>query len=228
MPSPSVSAAISWAFDTFRRNALAFIALAGVVVAISLAQQFVSGPLNAVVEQCLLVTEPADADACAATLTVSAFGSAILGLLLFVLTFLATIGVYRAAIRSTQGQLPSFADMLTGQYLGKYVLVTLAQLGLIIVGLLACIVPGLLVGFFVQLAHYYVLDKGYGVGEALKASFHAIARNVLPAIVMTIFALIVLMLGTVFFGIFTLVTLPFMALFVAHLYRQFNDEPIAA
>jgi uncharacterized membrane protein len=227
MPRPSVSHAISWAFDTFRRNAVAFIALAGVVVAISLAQQFVTGPLNDVVEQCLLVTEPADADACAATLTFSAFSSGLLGLALFVLTFLATIGVYRAAIRSTQGHLPSFADMLTGQYLGKYVLVTLAQLGLIVLGLLACIVPGLIAGFFVQLAHYYVLDKGYGVGEALKASVNAIARNVMPAIVMSVFALIVLLLGTVFFGILTLVTLPFMALFVANLYRQFNDEPIA-
>lgn len=228
MPRPSVGAAISWAFETFRRNALAFIALAAVVVAISFAQQMVSGPLNAAIEQCLAVTDVTSGQSCAEVVTPAVAGSALLGVVLFVLTFLATIGVYRAALRATQGQLPSFADMLTGQYLGKYVLVTIAQMGLIVVGLLACIVPGILAGFFLQLAQYYVLDKGYGVGEALKASMTAVARNVLPALVMTAFALIVLLLGSMLFGVLTLVTLPFTALFIAHLYRQFNGEPIAS
>jgi uncharacterized membrane protein len=228
MPNPSVGLAISWAFDTFRRNAIAFLALAGVVVAISFAQQVVTAPLNTVIEQCLITTDGATTLECADAMSFTAFASGVLGLLLFVLTFLATIGVYRAALRTTQGHQPSFADMLTGQYLGTYVLVTLAQLGLIILGLLACIVPGLLIGFLVQLAHYYVLDKGYGVSEALKSSINVIMRNVLPALVMTAFALIVIVLGSFFFGLLTLVTLPFTALFMAHLYRQFNGEPIAA
>jgi uncharacterized membrane protein len=227
MPKPSVGLAISWAFDTFRRNALAFLALAGVVVAISFAQQVVTTPLNAVIDQCLVAADVAAVNGCAEALSFTAFMSAVLGLMLFVLTFLATIGVYRAALRTTQGQQPSFADMLTGQYLGTYVLVTLAQLGLIIVGLIAFIIPGLLIGFLVQLAHYYVLDKGYGVGAALKSSITVIMRNVLPGLTIAAFALIVIVLGSFFFGLLTLVTLPFTALFMAHLYRQFNGEPIA-
>lgn len=228
MPKPSVGAAISWAFDAFRRNALAFIALAGVVVAVSFAQQLATAPLNTVIEQCLLVTESTSVDACSDAISATTLASGLLGLALFVVTFVATIGVYRAALRTTQGQLPSLADMLTGQYLGKYVLVTLAQLGLIILGLIACIVPGIIIGFLVQLAHYYVLDKGYGVGAALKASITVVSRNVLPALVMTAFALLVLILGSFLFGLLTLVTLPFTALFMAHLYRQFNGEPVVA
>ena len=228
MPKPSVGVAISWAFDAFRRNALAFIALAGVVVAVSFAQQRATEPLITVIEQCLLVTESTSVNACGDAISATVFGSAVVGLALFVVTFVATIGVYRAALRTTQGQLPSFADMLTGQYLGKYVLVTLAQLGLIILGLIACIVPGIIIGFLVQLAHYYVLDKGYRVGAALKASITVVSRNVLPALVMTAFALLVLILGSFVFGLLTLVTLPFTALFMANLYRQFNGEPVAS
>lgn len=227
MPKPSVGLAISWAFDTLRRNAIAFIALAAVVVAISFAQQIVMEPVNAVIEQCLITSDVVGVDTCSDSISLLSFGSAVLGFLLFLLTFLATIGVYRAALRTTQGHQPSFADMLTGQYVGKYVLVTLAQLGLIITGLLACILPGLLIGFFVQLAQYYVLDKGYGVGAALKSSLTVISQNPLPALVITLFALLVLVLGSVFFGLLTLITLPFTALFTAHLYRQFNGEPIS-
>jgi uncharacterized membrane protein len=38
---------------------------------------------------------------------------------------------------------------------------------------------------------------------------------------------LVQILGGLFFGLLTLVTLPFACLFTAHMYRQFNREPIA-
>ena len=37
---------------------------------------------------------------------------------------------------------------------------------------------------------------------------------------------LVLLLGGLFWGILTLITLPFASLFTAHMYRQFNKEPI--
>jgi uncharacterized membrane protein len=44
---------------------------------------------------------------------------------------------------------------------------------------------------------------------------------------MVIFSLIVTLLGSAFYGILTLVTLPFAALFIVHMYRQFNGETVA-
>jgi uncharacterized membrane protein len=222
----SVGHAFSWAIATFRHNAVPFLALAGVVTLIQFAQQWAVDPVATVLTECFDVESPIDPEICVQTFGSTLRNGIVLGLVFFVLTFLATIGVYRAALRSTRGQSPSFADMLTGENLGAYIRVTLAQLALVLLGLLACIVPGLIAAFFVQLAHYYALDKGYGVQQSLRASFQAIGQHLLPALVMAAVAFGVLLAGTFFFGVLTLLTLPFLALFTANLFRQFNQEPI--
>ncbi len=43
---------------------------------------------------------------------------------------------------------------------------------------------------------------------------------------MTVLNALVLVLGGLFFGILTLLTLPFATLFTAYLYRTFNGEPV--
>ena len=44
---------------------------------------------------------------------------------------------------------------------------------------------------------------------------------------MVLFSILVTLLGSVFYGILTLVTLPFASLFIVHMYRQFNGEVVA-
>ena len=207
MDKPNVGAGLSWAFDTFRRNLVPFLALAAVVMVLELSSQL------------SLRLSSGDVTTAIVALVIS------IGVLL--VTEFATIGVRRAALRTTQGHEPSFADMLTTQYLGRYILFTLAFVALIFVGLALCILPAFFVIFFLQLGPYYVLDKGLGVGDAIKASFNAIRMNIGPAALMTILNVVVILLGSLFFGIATLLTLPFASLFVAHMYRQFNHEPIA-
>ena len=117
--------------------------------------------------------------------------------------------------------------MFTTQYLGRYILYMIVFAILGVLGLILCILPGLLVFFFLQLGPYYILDKGYSVGDAVKASYSAVSKNIGPALIMTIINVLVQILGGLFFGLLTLVTLPFACLFTAHMYRQFNREPIA-
>jgi uncharacterized membrane protein len=52
------------------------------------------------------------------------------------------------------------------------------------------------------------------------------SKNLGPAIVMTLLSTLVLVVGGAFYGILTLVTLPFATLFMAHMYRQFNGEAV--
>ncbi len=206
MDKADVRRGLSWAFDTFRSNAVPFLALAAVVMV----TQFI-----AQVAQQLLSNAGA--------------GSFMLVLLTFVFLLLsafAAIGVDRAALRTTQGKEPSFADMLTTQHLGKYILFVLAYIALTIVGLLLCVIPAFFVIFFLQLGPFFVLDRGAKVGEAIRSSFDAIRMNIGPAAIMTILNIIVSLSGTLFFGVLTLLTLPFTALFTAHMYRQFNHEPV--
>jgi len=155
-----------------------------------------------------------------------AFVLLILTFAFLLLAGFAAIGVDRAALRTTQGHEPSFADMLTTQNLGRYVLFVIAYIALTVLGLILCILPAFFVIFFLQLGPFFVLDKGVGVKTAITSSFEAIRNNIGPAAIMTILNIIVSLSGTLFFGILTLLTLPFTALFTAHMYRQFNKEPV--
>lgn len=224
---PNVGTAISWAFDRFKTHAAAFIGLAAVVTVIQFIQQVGARPLENIIVDCTNPETSGQLNACTASLGLSAMAAILIAIVFGLLAFIAQIGVQRAAIRSTQGVAPTFSEMFTTQYLGRYILFTICYALLAIVGLILCILPGLAVLFLLQLGPYYILDKGYGVVEAMKASFNAVTKNFGPAILMTLFTFLVLLLGGFLYGILTLVTLPFACLFTAHMYRQFNHESIA-
>jgi uncharacterized membrane protein len=222
-----VGAAISWAFDRFKANAAAFVGLAAVVTVIQLVQQVGTRPLQNILVDCTNPDSPGQINACTAAVGISALAAIVIALVFSLLAFIAQIGVQRAAIHSTQGITPSFSEMFTTQNLGKYILYVIAFAVLFVIGLALCILPGLVVLFLLQLGPYYILDKGLGVVDAMKASVNAVTKNIGPAIIMTILNALVSLLGGLFFGILTLVTLPFACLFTAHMYRQFNREPVA-
>jgi uncharacterized membrane protein len=225
-PRADVGKAISWAFDRFKANAAAFVGLAAVVTVIQMVQALSSRPLQNILTDCANPQTGGQLNACTAALGVSAAVAILITLVFSLLAFLAQLGVIRAALRSTQGVTPSFSEMFTTQHLLKFILFVIVYAILFVIGIALCILPGLIVLFVLQLGPYYILDKGYGVGDAIKASFQAVTKNLGPAIVMTIINALVSILGGLFFGIVTLITLPFACLFTAHMYRQFNQEPI--
>ena len=226
-PRVDVGAAVSWAFDRFKANAAAFVGLAAVVTVIQLVQQVGTRPLQNILVDCSNPDSPGQINACTAAVGLSAIAAIVIALVFSLLALIAQIGVQRAAIRSTQGITPNFSEMFTTQYLGRYILFVIAFAILFVVGLALCILPGLAVLFLLQLGPYYILDKGMSVGDAMKASVSAVTKNIGPAIIMTLINGLVAILGGMFFGILTLVTLPFACLFTAHMYRQFNREPVA-
>lgn len=227
-PGANVGQAVSWAFDRFKAFPAQFIGLAAVVTVIQFVGQIGSRSLMNVVDDCSGATTQGQVAACTAALGATAFVSIGLSLVLAVIAFLAQIGVQRAAIRSTQGQPPSFSQMLTTEHLGQYLLFYLLFFLACLVGLLACCVGILVVLFLFQLGPYYILDKGVNAIDAFKLSYRAVTKNIGPALIMTILAAVVSILGGVLFGLLTLVTLPFACLFTAHMYRQFNHEAIVA
>lgn len=225
-PAGQVRAALVWAVSTFRRNLLAFVALAAIVTAVQFLQQLSVQPLTDVVNECADPQTPGQQAACTNALATQVFTSGTLTLIFAVLTLVVTVGVIRAAIRATLGQEPGFDALLDGHNLLKYLLFQLAYALLVGFGFLLFVLPGLLVIFFFQLGPYYVLDRGLRVGQAFAASAQVVRRNLPAAFMMTFANAMVLIMGGVFFGLFTLFLLPLASLFTAHLYRQFNDEAV--
>jgi uncharacterized membrane protein len=225
-PRAQVRGAAAWSLRTFRLHLLAFVALAAIVTAVQFLQQLSLRPLNDVVDQCADPQTPGQQAACANSLASQALTSGALTLLFAIVTIIVTVGVIRGALRATRGQLVGFDALFDGTNLGRYLLFQLVYAFLAGFGILLCILPGLLVIFFFQLGPYFVLDRGMGVREALTASAQVIRRNLAAAFLMTVLNALVLVLGGLFFGVLTLLTLPFATLFTAYLYRVFNEEPV--
>ena len=225
-PRTLVRSAALWALGTFRRNLLAFVALAAVVTAVQFLQQISLRPLNDVVDQCADPQTEGQQAACASELATRALTSGALTLVFAIVTVIVTVGVIRAALRSTQGQEPGFDALLDGHNLGRYLGFQLLYAMMAGLGILLCVIPGLLVIFFFQLGPYFVLDRGMRIGEAFTASARLIRQNLPAAFLMTVVNALVLLLGGLVYGILTLVTLPLATLYAAYLYRRFNDDPV--
>ena len=128
---------------------------------------------------------------------------------------LALAGMALSAARNTAARIQShearteadsrvralLTDMLPEAHFGAFALFAVVYSIATIVGLGLCIVPGLLVFFFLQLGPYYILDKGLSVGDAFKASYAAVSRNIGPALIMTIINVLVQILGGLFYEI---------------------------
>lgn len=229
-----VGVAVSWAFEKFKQYAPILIGLAAAVFVIRLIQQLLAntftnmfaGDCNptVVTDGGTVITTTGCATGVVAGLTAAIVSAIIFG----ILAWIATIGIYRAALRTSDGEVPAFSDLTTGKNLGKYLIVAIIFGLLAFVGLALCIVPGLLVIFFLQFAPLYALDKGQGVGQAFSSSLNAVKQAPVPVLLTMVVNAIATLLGGFAFGILTLVTLPFAALFTVHVYRQLNKEPIAS
>lgn len=223
---PNVGTAFQWAIRRGREQAASFIALAAVVTVLQFTQLVASGPLQNIMIDCLDPKTDGQVQACQVSLS-NALVPLGLSIVFWLLAILATVGVQRAALRSTWGLQVGFADMLTTLYLGRYLAFMLVFIALVSVGVVLCVIPGLAVAFFLQLGPYYVLDRGLGVRQAIKASASAVRANTGPALILVVVNVLAVLIGGTFYGLPTLITLPLACLFTAHVYRQINGEPVA-
>lgn len=213
--SALVSDAFSWAVARFQQHAGILIALAAVVFALRASQTIVG---NAVVS----ATGGSTAGTAAGFAVV-----AMLGIGFGIAAWLASIGVYRAALRRTQGVTPSFAQLTTGENLGPYVVVAIVLGIAVSIGLLLCLLPGLIAIFLFMFAPFLALDEGMGVGEAFRTSYRMVMENIGTVLVAALINIVATLLGGILWGLFGLVMLPFSALFTAYVYRSLRGQPVA-
>jgi len=230
-----VGNAFSWAIAKFQQHAATFVGLAAVVFVLHALQSIITNVLvNNANNNCANTTITQDgngnvniSNGCTTGLFANLGITLVLSIVFSILIALATIGVYRAAIRRTQGVTPSFDQLTTGENLGAYIAVAIVYFLASAVGLVLCILPGLVVIFLFQFSPFYALDKGQGVGEAFGNSYRAVTANFVPVLLAALVNIVASILSGFLFGLLSLVVLPFASLFTAHVYRQLNHEPIA-
>lgn len=223
--SPDVGRSALWALRAFRSHAVPLMATAAIVPVLGVPQQVATQPLAGYAD-CLLLEVSGSVGACEGLASPATLISVATALGFVVASVLAQFAVIRMALSLVDGRPLSIGSAYslagTAVFMGS-VLLAMAAVGL---GTVLCVVPGLVALFFLQLAPFAALDGQRSVVAALGRSARLVRRNAAPALLLMAIDISAYLLGGLFFGVVTLVTLPFAALVSAHMYRQFNRQPI--
>lgn len=241
-PSPNgvgtidVGTVLSWAVAKYQQHAPILIGLSAVVAVVTFLGNFTITTLQ---DQTLRLDDDGNF-VVRGEFWSGLFGSILLSIALSIVTLLLTIGITRAALKVTRGQAPSFGDLLESTHLVNYIVVAIVVALLTGIGLVLCVLPGLLVMFFMMMAPIHALDTGAGVGDAISRSIDIVKANVVPIIVLVLLSMAVNILASIFgsvggaaVGAFIpavvqALLLPFTTLASAAAYRQGNGEALAA
>ncbi len=152
------------------------------------------------------------------------------------ISLVISLGLIRAALAILDGHTPEIGDLLSTKDLVPYIVASLLVTLLVGVGLVLCIVPGLIAGFLLQFYGYAIVDRRIGASTvapqsdpigAMRASFEITSSNVGSLIVLAILSILLNLVGILLCGVGLLVTLPVTAIAIAYAWRFFTRGPIA-
>ena len=167
-----------------------------------------------------------DGDIGAAGLAGLGFGAIVFTLIMFLLVFLAQAGIIRGALVITQGRRPTLADFFSTSRLGTIILTSL------LVSLVSTIVSftfigSIIVAFFGQFALFFIIDKGLGVIDSIKASVRLVLDNLSTAILLYVLVYLVTAAGAIVLLVGLLVAFPVSMIASAYVYRKLiNEQPV--
>ena len=134
----------------------------------------------------------------------------------------------RAALDVTEGRRLEFGSIFGRVPLGPILLLGLLNAVIVGVGVVLCIIPGLIAAFVLSYSTYFLLDRGMPPVDALKASFDLVKNNVGKALVWAFVAFIVGIVGLCLCGVGFLVTFPIAMIGTAYTYKKLTGQPVAA
>lgn len=237
--TPDIGGGVKWAINKFGQNAGVMIAFAAVILVIQLLGRWASNlaqPTVADINSCDSLDGEAYFD-CLESATSGATAGAIAGfgllslivsVIFWALTMLAMIGLINASLKITRGEKPQFSDLWSPQHFWQYAIVSILYGLGVGFGLLLCLIPGLLAIWAWQFAQYSALNSGPGIFKAFGESWSMVSANKGSAVVTLLVMFIASLVTLVTCGIGALVVAPFQTLFMANMFRQFRQEPVAA
>ena len=160
-------------------------------------------------------------------------GEGVIALLLSIATSVVSLilamGLIRAALRVTDGGTPELSQLTETDQRGPYI-VQAILVGLAIgIGLLVCIIPGLIAAVLFAFAGYAVIDArdGDAVG-AIKRSFEIVKGNFGAVLGLMVLLILINIVGALLCVIGLLFTYPMTSVAIAYAYRTLNGQPVAA
>ena len=145
----------------------------------------------------------------------------------FGISMLVQAGIWRAGLAVTRGEAPNVNMLTQTDNLVPYILTTIVVgLGLF-VGIILCVIPGIIWLVLTAYAPLVALDKGVGPGEAISTSIDWVKNNAGRVILVLLVAYLVYTLGIIACCVGLLVSIPVALVAITYSYRVLGNEPVA-
>ena len=159
----------------------------------------------------------------------------VIGTILFALVLMAGIvvafvmsrGLYRAALGVCDGREPDVGLLFKFDDIGPFIIVSLLYALAVGVGMVLCVIPGIIAAVVFVWAPYAVIDKGMAPVDAMKHSLELTKERAGEVVLFLIVIYAInAVAGSVCF-LLSLVTLPVMWIALAWAWRRLNGQPVA-
>jgi uncharacterized membrane protein len=228
--SYSVGNAVSYGWNKFKDNAaplvlLTLVVVVGVVI-VQLIGNAISGALLGTAET---VVDPETGQF--TTTGGASFATAFIVSMLFAalsagVQLALQVGIIKGSLQLSRGQGISVGNAFAGINWGQVVLTAVLIFLGTVVGLILCVLPGLIWIFLTSYSLYYVVDRDMGAVDAIKASINMVTKNLGPLILFWLASVAITILGVCACGVGVLVAYPVVILAQAYTFRTFNNDPV--
>ena len=153
-------------------------------------------------------------------------GGAAVNLISTLVGYLITAFVYRGALDETEGRRFTLAGTFERVPIGNAILTSLLVSIGVTVGLLLCVVPGIVFAFLSYFALLFVVDRNESPVQAIKSSISLVSANVGSSLLLALLSILILIVGfcLCFVGLF--VAYPVVTIATAYAYRKFQNQPV--
>jgi hypothetical protein len=146
-----------------------------------------------------------------------------------VVSLIVAMGLIRAALAVVDGRTPEVGMLFHTDNFVPY-LVASILVGLSVgIGLLLCIIPGLILGFLFAFYGYAIVDGRVSDGiEAMKTSWNVVSANVGQLLLLFILVFIINIAGALLCGVGLFFTYPLTAIAIAYAWRRVSGGAVTA
>jgi len=200
----SVGDAISYGWSAYWKNVGPLLIITVIIVAIHI----VFGVIGAVTNNTILYI--------------------ILQLIAFLVGLILAMGLIRCVLAVVKGQTPQVEMLFETEGLGSYFVASVLVWIMVSIGLILCIIPGIIVGIIFLFYGYLIVENPtLGPTDALKRSQEITKGHLGELFVLGLALIGINIIGALLCLIGLVVTFGITAVAVAYAYRTLNGEPVA-
>lgn len=217
--------AFSWSWNQFGKNAQVLLTIGAIVFGIQFVFRILQIPLSGGF---------AFAPGFNSTRSsiVEIFLIFVLGMVLpiagLLLSSLVTLGLIRVSLELTRGNKITLGEAFQTKAWGSYIVASILYFLSLMFGIVVCcigiLVPIIMFAFY----GYFVVDRNAGPTKALSESWKLVASRFGEVILLLLCYLGITVLGYLSWGLASIFTVPFAALFLAYAYRTLRGESVAS